>query len=38
LGEHSREILAELGFEASEIAAMLASGSVQQHPFDKGTA
>ena len=38
LGEHSREILAELGFEASEIAAMLVSGSVQQHPFDKGTA
>lgn len=25
LGEHSREILVELGFEASEIAAMLAS-------------
>lgn len=38
LGEHSREILAELGFEASEIAALLVSGSVQQHPFDKGMA
>jgi formyl-CoA transferase len=31
LGEHSREILAELGYADAEIDAMLAAGSVQAH-------
>ena len=31
LGEHSREILAELGYGQEEIQAMLASGAVKQH-------
>lgn len=30
LGEHSREVLAGLGYSASEIEAMLANGSVQE--------
>jgi crotonobetainyl-CoA:carnitine CoA-transferase CaiB-like acyl-CoA transferase len=29
LGEHSREILADLGYASEEIEAMLATGSVQ---------
>lgn len=31
LGEHTREILAELGYAQTEIEALLASGSVQNH-------
>ncbi|CAB3641808.1 Acetyl-CoA:oxalate CoA-transferase [Achromobacter pestifer] len=32
LGEHSREILADLGYSSEEIEAMLAAGSVQAAP------
>lgn len=34
LGEHSREILAELGYEACEIDAMLSDGSIQQNAYN----
>lgn len=31
LGQHSREVLAELGFSNDEIAALIAQGAVRQH-------
>jgi crotonobetainyl-CoA:carnitine CoA-transferase CaiB-like acyl-CoA transferase len=32
MGEHTREVLMQFGFEAVEIDALIASGAAVQHP------